>query len=231
MLHILFVCTGNTCRSPMAEAIFGHWIEENKLPIQVQSAGIAATHGVDPSPNTYQVLEQRGMKVRSSSQPVHLETIHWADLILTMTTHHKKVLLEHFPEAIDKVYTLKEYVNDVADTQQMVQRLDELYSEMELKQSLFVSKHRDELNALERKHRSLDTELVEVEDELENWRGRLARELQEERVEIENIERNLPNFDIHDPFGGPKEMYEICATDLEAELKKLLEKVKSRLSN
>ena len=115
MIHVLFVCTGNTCRSPMAEAILRNKSGEN---IEVKSAGIFAGNGSPASANTAQVLQENGMECQHSSSLLTQDHIEWATYIFTMTSHHKQAILHSFPEAHDKVFTLKEYVDgngDVSD--------------------------------------------------------------------------------------------------------------------
>lgn len=115
MFTVLFVCTGNTCRSPMAERLLVQMAEREGLAddIRVMSAGVSASFGMPISPGAAQALQKRGVSGYEShrSRPVAPEDVRAADLILTMATSHKKALLRRFPDAANKVYTLREYVS------------------------------------------------------------------------------------------------------------------------
>lgn len=106
-MNILFVCTGNTCRSPLAEAIFNHLKTGDAF---ASSAGIFAFEGSEAAEHTIKVLEENKMKLDHRSKPVEEEMIKEADYVFTMTKGHKDVLMEKFPGAADKIFTLKEYV-------------------------------------------------------------------------------------------------------------------------
>jgi protein-tyrosine-phosphatase len=109
--HILFVCTGNTCRSPMAEAILKN---KNIDGIEVKSAGIYADYGSDASVNAKKVLESNNIIHQHQSSPLTKDHLDWADLILTMTGSHKSAILQQYPETAVKVYTLKEFSGEGA---------------------------------------------------------------------------------------------------------------------
>jgi protein-tyrosine phosphatase len=101
----------------MAEALF----QERNLPnMDVRSAGIYAMDGGEISENAKQVISEKSIDFMHFSRQVNEEDLHWADLILTMTTAHKQLLVQAFPYAIEKTFTLKEYVRpygsqDVSD--------------------------------------------------------------------------------------------------------------------
>ncbi|MDQ0297816.1 protein-tyrosine phosphatase [Salibacterium salarium] len=109
MKHVLFVCTGNTCRSPLAEALLRAKGDEN---IEVQSAGVAAHPGMLASKETEAVLKERGIPFRHASRPLNKERIEWADIILTMTKSHHEIAVQNHPEAADKIFTIKEFAAD-----------------------------------------------------------------------------------------------------------------------
>jgi protein-tyrosine-phosphatase len=109
MENILFVCTGNTCRSPMAEAILNH----KTTDIHVKSAGVFAVDGNPTSKNTVEALREEGIRVEHYSQLLTEELVDWATCILTMTQSHKQLVLDRFPQAITKTHTIREYATNV----------------------------------------------------------------------------------------------------------------------
>lgn len=116
-MKIYFVCTGNTCRSPMAEALFQAKDMEH---MEVRSAGIFAMSGGEISENAKQVIAENGINYSHFSRAVSEDDLRWADLVLTMTSAHKHLLLSTYPFAADKTFTLKEYTrpygsHDVSD--------------------------------------------------------------------------------------------------------------------
>ncbi len=135
-MRILFVCTGNTCRSPMAEGIFRKLAREREINIEVSSAGVAAMEGVPISRHAEGVLKDLGIYDPITSTPLHAELIEWADLILTLTQGHKRQAIATFPEKADKIYTLKEYVEEDEAILAEQAELSHLIAELELSRAL-----------------------------------------------------------------------------------------------
>ena len=121
--NVLLVCTGNTCRSPMAEAILARLAGEEGLKVSVRSAGLFAMDGAEASENTRRVLGERGIRFSHRARSIRPELIDWADLILTMTLDHKRRLISMNPESVGKVFTLKEYALTDGETRERIRRL------------------------------------------------------------------------------------------------------------
>lgn len=107
MKRVLFVCTGNTCRSPMAAAILKHKANDR---YDVKSAGLFALNGQPAQPHALAVLHDNNIEFKHSSRQLTSELVDWADIILTMTENHKHALIQQFPKSLDKVETLKGYL-------------------------------------------------------------------------------------------------------------------------
>ncbi|MDD9271982.1 low molecular weight protein arginine phosphatase [Paenibacillus sp. GCM10023248] len=136
MLRILFVCTGNTCRSPLAEGLLRIRVHEEGLAAEVRSAGVSAVTGAPISRNSASLLQEAGFKEDIRSLAIQESEVQWADLILTMTTGHKRSVIQRFPDAVDKTFTLKEYVEDDDRILQAIEERERLVTELQLKRAL-----------------------------------------------------------------------------------------------
>ena len=117
-MKVLFVCTGNTCRSPMAEAMLKEIAQERGLDIQVQSAGVLAPEGQGASINAIEIVDNQDIKDHKS-QTLTKELMDWAELVLVMTKSHLNMVEKMYPQAKAKTHLFLDYTEyqdrDVAD--------------------------------------------------------------------------------------------------------------------
>ena len=109
MKTILFVCTGNVCRSPMAEGIFRH-TTRGRGDFQVYSAGIGAVDGQPPTPHAVMAMLEVGMDISDQrSRALTADLVRQADFILCMTHSHVDSIHWMYPWAAEKTFVLREF--------------------------------------------------------------------------------------------------------------------------
>ena len=110
-MNILFVCSGNTCRSPMAEGLLSAMLKELDISnIYVSSAGLFTSDGIFPSHNAQAAAGEFGADISlQQSRQFNQNIADNADVILCMTRTHKRHILEGFAISSDKVFTVAEY--------------------------------------------------------------------------------------------------------------------------
>lgn len=115
-MKIMFICTGNICRSAMAEAMMKEVVKEKGLNIQVCSSGTFAENGDFASYNAIEAMKIYNIDLRSHrSTNIADSDILNMDLVLCATISHKASVIHQYPEMKDKVYTMKEYSGILED--------------------------------------------------------------------------------------------------------------------
>ena len=106
---ILFVCTGNTTRSPMAEGYAAALAASKGEKIGFESAGMAAFPGVPVAPEAVAALNKDGIDIAGRvSKPLSKAVVEQAALIITLTAQHRDMILKKMPMLEGKVFCLKE---------------------------------------------------------------------------------------------------------------------------
>ena len=113
-MFIVIVCTGNTCRSPMAEAMLRRLVAERLgcTPAEIEqrgvidpSAGVSAAPGGCAAPEAVETMRQRGLDIsRHESQPLTEKLVRHADVILTLTGAHRQAIVRRWPEAAPRTH-------------------------------------------------------------------------------------------------------------------------------
>jgi len=122
MKTILFVCTGNVCRSPMAEALFRKAVQD-RPGFRAVSAGLGAINGQPPSTNAVRAMTELGVSLDGfRSRMLTADLVQEADYIFGMTRGHVEGITLLYPQAAEKTFLLREfdetlgpYEKDIAD--------------------------------------------------------------------------------------------------------------------
>ncbi len=102
---VMLVCTGNICRSPLAEGLLRQLMPQ----LRVFSSGIGAVVGAGPTPETLQQAQSLGLDIAAHrAQQTNAFLVQSAQLILTAELHHKQVLEQHYPTCRGRVFRMAE---------------------------------------------------------------------------------------------------------------------------
>ena len=113
MKTILFICTGNVCRSPMAEALFRH-ATSGRGEFRVLSAGLGAVDGQPPTPHSVTAMRELGIDISGQrSRMFTADLVRQADFIFGMTHGHVDTVAMLYPQAAEKTFLLREFDESV----------------------------------------------------------------------------------------------------------------------
>ena len=133
MKKIMFICSGNTCRSPLAEGLFKKYLKDNNITdIQVESAGVGVFPGDAVSINSILVACNRGVDISDHrARNINPEHILTTDLFFCMSDSHKQVMLRHCSE--NKIYVLNvpdPYGRPIENYEECAKQLESLFPQV-----------------------------------------------------------------------------------------------------
>lgn len=112
-MKILFVCSANACRSPMAEGIARRLLREGGIKsITVESAGLDAIDGAPAAEEAIEVMKARGVDISSHRSKPFSPHLRRKDMVLTMTKSQKERILARHPHLAGRVFMLEEYAKN-----------------------------------------------------------------------------------------------------------------------
>lgn len=123
--------------------------------IEVRSAGTSAGDGFPIATNALVILQEKDSLQSISSSSLTRTLLDWADVVLTMTSSHKQQAIQRFPEFVDKMHTLKEFVSNDQAVEGRIAELEQLIAELQVKQSLSQLVTQEELTRVRALEESL----------------------------------------------------------------------------
>jgi len=207
--RILLVCTGNTCRSSMAQVLMRRLVQERGMSgVEVSSAGLAAFEGAPATPLAVQVMKDEGLDLAGHrAHRLAATDVARADLILTMTADQKRALLGQYPQAHGRVFVLLEYAEG--------KDLDPLLLRLHLLEQLEEARHNQQPKQPPEPSRARS-----VPDG--------GDDLADEREKLE-LQTELAAYEIEDPIGGDLEVYRDTARKIRAALEKAVDRLTREL--
>jgi protein-tyrosine phosphatase len=231
---VLFVCTGNTCRSSMAEALLRKMLSEDLAEkaavIHVVSAGTGAISGANATSNAIEVMEREGIDLRGHrATKISADLVVTSDLILTMTLEQKEYVLRLVPSSRNKVFILSEFAAGIKEIQELMDEVENTRLVLENKRRKFLERNGEKLEELQQRNLELSRQMRALDEELRRIEQKMDQETASERQKLEELQSKITSLEIPDPYGQNIEAYQLCAMEIKSRLKTVVERIKESL--
>jgi protein arginine phosphatase len=173
--------------------------------------------GMPMSEGSKSALAKRGIMESHQSGSLSKELINWADVVLTMTENHKRIVVEQYPELVSNVFTLKEFIIDDPEMKQKIKDLEHHMTQLELKRASFLAENHNQVEKYNKNKK------INKQSDLEK---ELLDQLHPHQAAIDRLQWDMPSLDISDPFGSGHEVYEELYQEMEKAIEKLLKILK-----
>ncbi len=193
--------------------------------IEITSAGLSAIDGMEASRWAQEVMQERGIDIsQHRARNLSEKDVEEADLILTMSLSQKREIIERFPSVKDKVFLITELA--FPGISSAIMEYERLFERIQQEKERLLSLERDRLEALKRRYEELKKELMATEREISLILSRIEDQLYPQLMQLRRLEEKLSMYEIQDPYGKGKEVYEKVAQDLEDILKLVSKRLK-----
>lgn len=207
----------------MAEAFLKKYLEGES--VEIKSAGLSALEGMEASRWAMEVMKEKGFDIsHHRARNVSERDIEEADLILTMSLSQKKELLDRFPFADGKAFLLTEVVFPEASKE--IREYETALERLQEEKRRLLNERRAELEALQKRYEELKAELERVEREISLILSDVEKELAPHVNALKRLEEKIRKYEIPDPYGRGRDVYEKVATRLDETLRLLSQRLK-----
>ena len=205
----------------MAEGMLKDLLKDNS--ISIKSAGTSVFMSEPANNKAVHVMRELGVDIsQHTSQPVTEKLIKESDIILTMTESHKEKILSMFPDAKNKIYTIKGYAfeDEIFNNKKDIIDLENL---VDYKKNDYLDCHLEEIHSLIERKKKLNSQIKTIDEKLNKHKVLLKEYIRNDVQKLSSLEEY--SSDISDPYGKNLTEYRKTANEIKNSLVKIVKKI------